>query len=174
MRVANPALYDNVTKNRAGMSEFPYIVYCVNCQEVFRSRGKESRHILGLAFDIRCDDRTPLIDEKRLNAIRVKRVLKEDVCSADFSASAQEWDRIELIIDDGLAESIDRKLIAFSDMKEAIWNAEATGDKFVDEADGVCQCCLVKPVLTYWVQYKKVRENVFEVFGAYYHRMRIV
>ena len=100
--------------------------------------------------------------------------MSRELNDACFVAQANEWDAVELIISDTLAESIDRKLIAVSDIKEAIWLAEKSGDKFIDETDGVCHCSMEKPVLTYWVQYKKTDRGAFEVFGAYYHRMRIV
>jgi len=173
MRLANPQLYDTVTKNRAEMGENPYIVYCVNCREVFVSRGKDSMHILSAVFDIPNDATVPRIDEKRKNAIKVKRELSKEISGIEFSPETREWDALELLIDDELAERIDGKLIALSDIKEAIWAAEKTGDKFIDEADGVCQCNMIKPALTYWVQYKKSGDSLYEVYGAYYHRMRI-
>ena len=173
MRTANPNLYDSITEKRAGMGEHPYIVYCVNCREVFMSRGKESAHILDVVFDLSRAENIPRIDEKHNNAIKVKMELNTETGNADPGAAVNEWDSLDLIVDDSLAESIDRKLIALSDIREAVWLAEKTGDKFVDEADGVCQCSMEKAVLTYWVQYKKTDSGAYEVFGAYYHRMRI-
>ena len=67
---------------------------------------------------------------------------------------------------------MDKKLISAADIKEAIWLAESSGDKFYDEADGMCLCSLIKPVITYWVQYKKTAPKTYEIFSAYYHRMR--
>ena len=173
IRLANPALYDTITENRAAMSDTPYIVYCVNCREVFHARGKESAHILDIAFDLPPDAGVPGIDAKRANAMRVKRELSKELKGEDVTPNTNEWDTLELIIDDELAESIDRKLIALSDIKEAIWAAEKTGEKFIDETDGVCHCSMEKSALTYWVQYKAASNGAFEVFGAYYHRMRI-
>ena len=173
MRLANPKLYDNITENRAGMGENPYIVYCVNCREVFLSRGKECAHILDAVFDLPRDSCVPRIDIKRENMIRVKKTLMKEITGAEFTSGTNEWDALELLIDDTLAESLDMKLIALSDVKEAIWLAEKSGNKFIDETDGVCQCCMEKPVLTYWVQYKALGGNAYEVYEAYYHRMRI-
>jgi len=144
----------------------------VNCREVFHSQGKDCTHILAAVFDIP-QEAPPRIDEKRENAIRVKIDLSREITGVEFVPEVREWDALELIINDELAGSIDKKLIALSDIREAIWLAEETGDKFVDETDGVCQCCLIKPVITYWVQYRKTGEGSYEVFGAYYHRMRI-
>ena len=173
MRLANPPLYDTITGNRSTMGAYPYIAYCVNCREVFATRGKESTHILDIAFDIPITEKMPSIDEKRENAIKVKQKMYKDLMGEEFVTEPREWNSIELIIDENLAASVDKKLIALSDIKEAIWNAEKADDKFIDEEDGVCQCSMVKSALTYWVQYKKTNSGAFEVYGAYYHRMKI-
>lgn len=173
MRLANPKLYDTVTGNRAGMGDEPYIVYCVNCREVFLSRGKDCAHILDLVFGLRRAEHVPGIDGKHENALKVKRELSDVNTDMVKIPVTREWDALALIVSDDLAGSIDRKLISLSDIKEAIWLAEKTGDKFIDEADGVCQCSMEKRVLTYWVQYKKTDAGAFEVYDAYYHRMRV-
>ena len=173
MRLANPELYDRMTDNRVGMSDNPYIVYCVNCSEVFLTKGKECAHILDTVFSIPRLGGVPVIDVKRDNAMKVKMKLSKELTGRDIVIDPKEWEALELIIDEELAESIDRKLIALSDIREAIWLAEKTDDKFIDETDGVFQCSMVKSSLTYWVQYKKTDNGAFEVYGAYYHRMQI-
>ena len=173
IRMANPALYDEIVDNRAGMSVDPYIVYCVNCYEVFLSRGKDCAHILDIAYNLPRRQDAPRIDEKRDNAMKVKIKLNKELNGTDIAVNLNEWDALELIIDNDLADSVNRKLIALSEIKEAIWRAEETDDKFIDETDGVCQCSMEKSSLTYWVQYRKTASGAFEVLGAYYHRMRI-
>jgi hypothetical protein len=54
----------------------------------------------------------------------------------------------------------------------AIWLAESAGDSFYHEADGTRLCSLVKPVITYWVEYRETGPNTYEIFSTYYHRMR--
>jgi hypothetical protein len=78
-----------------------------------------------------------------------------------------------LIISDELQRNMDKKLISAADIKEAIWIAENSGDQFYDEADGMCLCSMIKPVITYWVQYKETAPRTYEIFSAYYHRMRV-
>ena len=173
IRMANPALYDTITENRVAMSDKPYIVYCVNCREVFLTKGKECAHILDIVFDIPGVTDTPRIDEKRDNAMKVKMKMSKELTGMEISAKKQDWDALELIVDDEIAGSIERKLIALSDIKEAIWLAEKSDDKFIDETDGVCQCSMEKSSLTYWVQYKKTDSGAFMVYDAYYHRMRV-
>jgi len=173
IRIANPSLYDEITRNRAEASDRPYIVYCVNCREVFASRSKECAHILDMVFDLPVTPRVPTLQEKRDNSVKVKRELMKQIQDIDFQPERHEWDSLRLIISDDLQKEMDQKLISEADLKEAIWRAETYCDKFYDEKDGMSMCSLIKPVITYWVQYRETAPNTYEVCSAYYHRMRL-
>jgi hypothetical protein len=92
--------------------------------------------------------------------------------NVDFKPETHEWDELNLIIKDEILAGMEKRLISAADLKEAIWLAEKSGDKFYDESDGMCMCSMVKPVITYWVQYKEAAPKTYEIFSAYYHRMR--
>jgi Fe-S oxidoreductase len=172
IRIANPDLYDEITQHRAEASDKPYIVYCANCKEVFTSRGKECAHILDMVFELNPGSQVPSLQEKRDNSLKVKRELMKKIAGTDFKPEIHEWDELTLIISHELQKAMDKKLISAADVKEAVWLAESSGDKFYDEADGMCLCSLIKPVITYWVQYKQTAPKTYEIFSAYYHRMR--
>jgi Fe-S oxidoreductase len=172
MRTANRGLYEEIVHNRAGASEKPYIVYCANCREVFASREKECTHILDMVLELNADSRIPSLDEKRNNSLRVKKEMMKKMRNLDFKPQRREWDGLNLEIHEPLQKSIDEKFISAADIKEAIWQAEKSGDKFYDEKDGMCLCSLVKTFVTYWVQYKKIAADTYEIYRAYYHRMR--
>ncbi len=172
MRIANPTLYDEIIKNRAAAGNNPYIVYCVNCREAFASQDKECIHILDMAFGLDTGLKVPSIQEKRNNSLKVKKELIKEITGAEFKPEAHEWDGLTVLISDEMQKSMDKKLISASDVKEAIWLAECTGDKFCDESDGTYLCSMVKSVLTYWVQYRENTPNTFELVSAYCHRMR--
>ena len=172
IRVANPALYDEITKHRAEASEKPYIVYCANCREVFASRGKECAHILDLVFGLQTERRTPSLQEKRENSLNVKKKMMKKARGVEFEPETHDWDRLTLAINDAMLKSMEKKLISEADLKEAIWLAENSGDWFYDESDGVRSCSMVKSVITYWVQYKETAPKTYEIFSAYSHRMR--
>jgi hypothetical protein len=172
MRLANPELYDEITQHRAEASEKPYIVYCANCKEVFTSRGKECIHILDMTFGLNARSKAPSLQEKRDNSLNVKKELMKRNRDVDFIPETHDWDELVLIINDEILTNMDKKLISAADIKEAIWLAESSGDKFYDEKDGTCICSMVKPVITYWVQYKETVSKTYEIFSAYYHRMR--
>jgi hypothetical protein len=172
MRLANPELYDEITKHRSEASDKPYIVYCANCREVFASRGKKCAHILDMVFGLDANTRVPTLQEKRDNSLTVKKELMKQIRDVDFQPEQHPWDSLTLIISDESQKDLDKKLISAADLKEAIWLAESTGDKFCDESDGMSICSLIKPVITYWVQYRETAPQTYEVLSAYYHRMR--
>jgi hypothetical protein len=172
MRIANPDLYDEITQHRAGASGKPYIVYCANCREVFASRSKECVHILDMVFGLASDPRVPSLQHKRENSLRVKKELMKHIRDVDFEPERREWDALTLVISDEVQKDMDKKLISAADLKEAIWRAETSSEKFYDESDGVCLCSMIKPVITFWVQYREVGPKAYEVLSAYYHRMR--
>lgn len=173
MQLANPGLYDEITTNRAQAGSRPYIAYCANCREVFDSKDKECVHILDMVFTPEAKKRTPGLQQKRQNSLEVKKTLMKDCFDMEFEPKAHEWDGLKLVISEALLEDLDKKLILEEDLKEAIWLAESTGDMFISESDGIIQCSMEKSVLTYWVQYKKLSPDTFEIIEAYSHRMHI-
>ena len=96
----------------------------------------------------------------------------KDTTGSQFNPERHKWDDLILVVSPELQASMDEKLISAADIKEAIWLAEESGEKFYDEQDGMTMCSMVKPVITYWVQYRKTAPETYEIFRAYYHRMR--
>lgn len=173
IRLANPPLYDEITLHRAEASSKPYIAYCANCRDVFINRDKDCVHVLDMVFTPDAPPTVPNLQQKRRNSLEVKKTLMEDHWDAGFEPAQHEWAAMKLIIGEALLDDLDRKLIMEDDLKEAIWLAETTGDKFVDEQDGIIQCSMEKSVLTYWVQYKITAPQTFEIVNAFSHRMHI-
>lgn len=171
IRLANPQLYDEITGHRAAESEKPYLVYCANCLEVFRSRGKPCAHILDAVFGSGGDG-IPTLEEKRRNTLRVKGALMEQLEHRAFAAQTQPWDALALEFTGDARANMEDKLITDRDAAEAIWRAERERDYFTNAA-GVRTACLVRDVLTYWVDYSALDEGRFRVESAYCHRMRI-
>jgi hypothetical protein len=172
MSLANPALYDQITANRAEAGDKPYIVYCANCRDVFEQKGRPSAHILDLVYSLPAGRKKPDLHTKRQNSLEVKKYMMKALTGEDFTPEEHPWDKLTLHIPDGLADTLDRQLIIEDDLKEAVWLAETSGEKFVDEAEGLYQCSMVKSALTYWVQYKPLGADAFEVTSAYCHRMK--
>ena len=96
----------------------------------------------------------------------------KEITDVEFRPERHPWDALTLLIGDDLQRDLDRKLISAVDLKEAIWQAEVSGDKFYDESAGTCMASMVKPVVTYWVEYRETAPQTYEILSAYYHRMR--
>jgi hypothetical protein len=125
-----------------------------------------------VAFGSETPARVPTLEEKHGNSLTVKRELMKRIQDVDFQPESHPWDDITLIIGDELQREMDSKLISALDLKEAIWRAESSGDRFYDEVDGTYVASLVKPVITYWVRYREREPQTYEIARAYYHRMR--
>ena len=177
IQLANPKLFDKIVTNRAEQSDDPYIVYCANCRAVFQSRDKECAHVLDIAFGLTSsaeqklpNAELPKIAERRENSRTVKSAMSQSLTGTAFVPERPEWHGLELEMSPELIAAADEKLISTDDIKEAIFTAETTGDRFLS-GDGTVQCCLVRSVFTYWVRYKKQNDGKFEIFEAYNHRM---
>jgi hypothetical protein len=143
IQVPDPKLFNEITHNRAAASDKPYIVYCANCREVFDGRGKECRHILDAYFAVR-NQGVPTLLQKWENALNLKKELLKEKWNMDFTPESKPWDSIELVIDSELQAKLDKCLISAADLKEAIYQAEESGDKLMDE-DGQSLASMVKP-----------------------------
>ncbi len=171
IRLANPALYDEIGAHRAAESPLPYIVYCANCLEVFRTRGKPAAHVLDAVFGS-CGDAVPTLEEKRRNVLRVKGALMEELEHSAFAPETRPWDALRLEFTPDARANMEDKLITDRDVSEAVYTAEQSGEFFTDES-GLRTACLVRDVLTYWVDYRVLSADSFRVESAYCHRMRI-
>jgi len=173
IQVPNPELFRRFGDEAAAQSDAPFLVYCINCREVFKTRGKKCRHILEDYFGPE-PDRIPSILEKRKNALLLKQELLKEEWDMDFTPSAKPWDVIELSIPADLQKKMEQTLVSTADLQEAVWTAETGGDKLTDDS-GWNLASLVKNVITYWVQYRPAEggsENAFEVSAVYSHRMK--
>ena len=173
VQVPNPELFRRFSEEAAEADEAPYVAYCINCREVFLTRGKECRHVLETYFGAE-ETRIPSLLEKRQNALRLKQELLKEVWNVDFTPSVSPWDALKLDIPGELQEKMEKTLVSAADLQEAVWNAETSGDKLVGD-EGWCLASLVKSVITYWVQYRPAAEgdeNAFEIGAVYSHRMK--
>lgn len=172
IKLANRKLYDKITENRAEADDKPYIVYCANCREVFASRGKECAHILDIVFGEENDGKIPMLSEKRQNSLKVKGKLMQELTGKTFEPEAHGWDNVELEISDEVAQVMEDRFISRDDLKELIWHA-VKDKEFFEDGDGVCIASMIRPVITYWAEFKETGDNTYKIINAYTHRMRI-
>ena len=173
IRVANPGLFEEIVQHRTQADERPYLVYCANCRDVFAWRGKKCAHILDVALGLASEWSVPTLEQKRANSLKVKKDLMKLLQGADFVPPRHEWDDCSLVVSAEVQRQMEEKLISAADVKEAVWQAETTGDFFYKPSDGTRLATMAKPVITYWVQYRETVPHTYEVLAAYSHRMRI-
>ena len=171
IQIPNPRLFGEIVENRASASELPYVVYCANCREVFKVRGKDCRHILEYYFGDAGE--IPGLLKKRENALALKQGLMKEYWNMDFTPETQPWDTLKLTLAEGLREKLEQCFISEADLRETIWTAETGKDKLIDDG-GRCLASLIKPCVTYWVQYRPTGEDEASYFveTAYSHRMK--
>lgn len=171
IRLANPGLYREITDHRAAESEKPYVVYCANCLEVFRTKNKPVAHILSAVFG--GDTETiPTLEQKRKNSLRVKGIVMEELEHANFDIEPKPWEKLELEFSEDARTNMEDKLITDSEVAENIFIAQKNTDYFED-SDGLRTACMAKKILTYWVVYREIASGKYRVESAYCHRMRI-
>lgn len=174
MQLANPCLYDKITKNRATCTDEPNIVYCSNCREVFASKGKECAHILDVVFGLKpCG--VPTLEEKKENSMALKKELMKTYKNKSYEPPRNLWDSLSLIIMPETQQKMERRLITLNDVRETVWRAEEMGEGFIS-TNGDILCSMVGKAVTYWVLYRKTTEPKtkaqFTVIDVYCHRMR--
>lgn len=180
MRGANDELYDKIVDNRISAEDIPYIVYCANCLTTFRSKGKECKHILDLILDIDESQSGANLQDKKNNAIEIKRRLMKKNGEGDFTIPANPWDYLLLNINEETQIYMDNNLILSSDLKETIFKAEQSGNMFMNSSSNTFLAFLEKPNIIFWVEFKKTEEKnkelntdcfKYEIMNTYFHRM---
>lgn len=163
---ADPALHSYIVEKRIAMSGQPYLTYCANCRDTFAERGKESYHILDLAFGLHIEPREkPDISRRRDYRRRLKRELKGEPAMAPME--------LPLHITAEQQRQMERDLISREEVLQVIQHAEQTGVKLLDEDT---QHRIAHSFLgnsTCWVEYVPEEDGTYTVFRVYSHRMRI-
>lgn len=170
IQLANPDFYDEIAEIRCQESENPYLVYCVNCKEVFETHGKNTRHILDLYFGL---DNTKVntLEEKRQNNIAVKQILLERYWKESFAPVKETWDELKLEIPAEVQRDMEQNLISEREVKKTIKVNEDEQAGFENELGEVI-CRMVTSYLTIWVKYRK-EADLYVLQEVYCHRMHI-
>jgi Fe-S oxidoreductase len=170
MRLANPALHDRIVADRTASSEAPFAVYCTNCRETFRAAGKEAVHVLDLYFGLSTGDTT--LEEKRQNAVALKRELMEMEKMGDFTVPAQPWDDLTVSVPPELVRKMERILVPLRDVKRVLWTAERDERGFRNAA-GELLAALELDTVTLWVLAAQLPDGSWALRDVYSHRRRI-
>ena len=80
--------------------------------------------------------------------------------------------KIRLIVAPDVRTVLDKRRLKDEDIRNTIWQAEQTGQKFVHPHSGHCLAGARPYFVTVWVEYSP-RDDGFEIFSAYQHRVKI-
>jgi Fe-S oxidoreductase len=170
MQLADPALYREMTGSRASLAEEPYIVWCSNCLDVFRSAGKRCAHVLDLLFGLESSPTS--LEEKRKNRLALKKELLSRQGDDSFMPEAREWDTLPVSYTPDIIYKMELELIPMGDVLETIWRAERDGSGFENDAGERLVRHTFGPVVV-WAQYRRGEDGCFELLDVYSHRMQV-
>ena len=174
---ADPVLAAKITEARVGASSLPYVTYCINCREDFAKNGKTIWHVLDLIFgtDVDADGKKPPVthSDKRKNRNILKQQLMQHLWGESMNLDTAPYDGIHLIMDEDVKNKINTELILEEEIQEVIHEAESSGEKILNTANGHMVAHKQIGIITIWVAYQP-EESGFKVFNAYSHRMQIV
>lgn len=169
---ANPDFYNYVVKERSGLAKNPYLVYCINCRDVFRGEGKPVRHILDLLFDVdREGAGLPSLTQRRRSRIGLKEALLREIWGEEMDKKPAEHG-FRLKIGPEVQDKMDRLKIIEDDVCHVIELGERSKRRTYDPATDAFTCYRESGNITYWVEYRKDGEE-YEVVNVYTHRMKI-
>ncbi len=160
---------ERVIERRAAETDRPIVAYCANCRDSFASKEKEAVHILDLLFGLNAGKRpAPTVTERRKNRIRLKR----ELARVYLGEEPQEEETMKLYISEELKQRMSADLILESDVAEVIRRCEEEDRKLMDPQNGHFIGHKKIMNMTYWTEYLP-KEDGFEVFAAYAHRMSL-
>ncbi len=171
--MANPDYADFVAKKRVSESNTPYLTYCINCRDIFLKQGKPARHILELLFgEGEGQHHLPTVTERQEN----RRVLKETLLSF-FWEEQMEIERkeypITVDISPELKDKLDKERILEEQIYHTIDFCQRHNRTILKEDTGTLSGYCVIGYMTYWVEYKVIGADAYQLVNAYAHRTKI-
>lgn len=144
------------------------------CRDLFVSRGKKTLHILDLIFGENIDElsnkKGPTLSQRRDNRLKLKMsILKIWGEKMDLK---EEYDDINLIIDEKVKNIMEERLILEGDIKKVIGMAQQKGNMFFNPKNKHYLASRRIVNVTYWVEYEK-GNDFYNVVKVYTHRMDV-
>ncbi len=169
---ANSDYFDYVVKRRSALSGNSYLVYCINCRDVFRGEDKPAIHLLDLLFDIGGKDgRLPSLTQRRRNRVELKEMLLREIWGETMEKKPEQC-RFRLIIGADVLDKMDELKIIEEDVCRVIELGETTRRRTFDPQKGTYTCYRESGHITFWVEYRPKGEDC-EIVNVYTHRMKI-
>ncbi len=169
--IAHPPYAGHIVQKAVSQNEYPYITYCSNCRDIFTQSGKKTIHILDLVFDKDSENRRlPTVSERQNNRLLLKNQLLGQFWNEEV---LMEKPAAELQISAEIKEKLNKSMILESDLASVIEQNEKTGRKIFDPQKNTITGSHQIGNMTYWVEYRVIKDNAIEVINGYCHRMRV-
>jgi len=169
--IAHPPYAEHMVRKAVSQNEHPYITYCSNCRDIFTKSGKKAVHILDLVFETDSGNcRLLTVSERQSNRLILKNQILDQFWN---EGTVMEKPAAELQISSEIKEKLNKSMILESDLMAVIENNEKTGRKIFDPEKNTFTGSHQIGNMTYWVEYRVIRDNVIEVINGYCHRMRV-
>jgi len=169
--VAHPPYAEFMIQKNINQNNFPYITYCSNCRDIFAKSGKKVFHILDFVFNLESENRIrPTVSERQNNRLKLKYKMLKEFWNEDtiIESSAKK-----LKMSSELKEKLDKNMILETDILTVIENCEQNSRKLFDPDKKTFTGYMQIGNTTYWVEYRILQENLFEIVNSYCHRMKI-
>ncbi|MDD3349737.1 MAG: NAD(P)-binding protein [Eubacteriales bacterium] len=171
-KIANPAFGDYVAKQRSGLSENPYITYCINCRDIFYEERKPALHVLDLLFDLNEETGAlPNLSERRKNRVQLKESLLTELWEEKMEA-IPETPKTKLILTAEIQQKMNEQKLLEEDIINVLEFADSTGRRIFDQEKKTYTAFRELGYITCWVEYRPVQEG-FEILNVYTHRITI-
>ena len=167
---ANRELAREMTGKCLERSDAPYISYCMACRDRFARQGRESRHILELAYGTDAGA-PPDISEKRYHRLSLKNELLRELWHEETEEMKLDY---ELNFTQAALKMMDDRMILKSDVIAVINEVRQSGEAILDSETGLLIARSRLGNATFWVKFTREGDNSYLVHSAYSHRMNIV
>lgn len=172
--IANPSYTREVVKSRIRGGDKAYVAYCANCRDIFAKAGKPVYHIFDILFNLNDSGRLPpTFTQRRKNRVLLKKELLKEFWDQEEANMKQEYNKINLYMSADLKQKLSNEMILEDDIESVIEHCEDTGKKILDPKSGHFIGHMKVDNMTFWVEYAP-KDDGFELFKAYGHRMSIV
>ena len=163
-------LSKKINSFRISQTKDTFLTYCINCRDLFLNNKKKAIHLLELLYKNKVKNirkKFPTWSERQNNRIN----LKDNILKIKKNNNSNNI--IKLVINDEIKKIINERMITEKDIKETILYGEKNNIKFFDKNKKFYITSYKPKNVTFWIIYKYLNKNTYEIINSYSHRMTI-
>lgn len=171
---SDPALAEEYARARIADSSLPMLAYCAMCRERLLAEGKHTLHLLELLCSSHglesAMQRKPLgISERQHGRVEFRdQALTQLWHEKTPDRHTQGFD---IRYAEGVRELMEKRRIREADVEIVLQHARESGPLFKDGKTSRFLTSLRPRQVTFWVEYRQVAPDIYEICDAYCHRM---